>query len=281
MPRLLQILEDTCERAEELVEDDDYFAHIYAMFLLAQFRDARAYPLVIRFARLPGQMPHDLTGDLITEQFCRILASVCGGDIGPIQSLIEDPLVEEYVRSAGLRALNVLVQVGALRREEVVVYHRRLFSGSLERTASYVWDSLVCCAADLHPGEVLGDIRQAYREGLVETFSISLEEVEKEARRSVEAVMANMSQHDHGFIEDTVDEMEWWACFHPEPDDDGVDDEDRDDDGDWDFLPFEPSVHGDGDSPPPETYVRPDPKIGRNEPCPCGSGKKYKKCCGG
>jgi uncharacterized protein len=23
------------------------------------------------------------------------------------------------------------------------------------------------------------------------------------------------------------------------------------------------------------------PKVGRNEPCPCGSGKKYKKCCGG
>jgi len=22
-------------------------------------------------------------------------------------------------------------------------------------------------------------------------------------------------------------------------------------------------------------------KVGRNEPCPCGSGKKYKKCCGG
>jgi len=23
-----------------------------------------------------------------------------------------------------------------------------------------------------------------------------------------------------------------------------------------------------------------DEKVGRNEPCPCGSGKKYKKCCG-
>jgi preprotein translocase subunit SecA len=22
------------------------------------------------------------------------------------------------------------------------------------------------------------------------------------------------------------------------------------------------------------------PKVGRNDPCPCGSGKKYKKCCG-
>ena len=26
--------------------------------------------------------------------------------------------------------------------------------------------------------------------------------------------------------------------------------------------------------------VREQPKVGRNDPCPCGSGKKYKKCCG-
>lgn len=29
-----------------------------------------------------------------------------------------------------------------------------------------------------------------------------------------------------------------------------------------------------------ETYRRMQPKVGRNDPCPCGSGKKYKKCCG-
>ncbi len=29
-----------------------------------------------------------------------------------------------------------------------------------------------------------------------------------------------------------------------------------------------------------EPCVRSQPKIGRNDPCPCGSGKKYKKCCG-
>lgn len=28
------------------------------------------------------------------------------------------------------------------------------------------------------------------------------------------------------------------------------------------------------------TYVREEPKVGRNDPCPCGSGRKYKKCCG-
>ena len=31
---------------------------------------------------------------------------------------------------------------------------------------------------------------------------------------------------------------------------------------------------------PSATVVRQQPKVGRNEPCPCGSGRKYKKCCG-
>jgi preprotein translocase subunit SecA len=31
----------------------------------------------------------------------------------------------------------------------------------------------------------------------------------------------------------------------------------------------------------PTTPIRREaPKVGRNDPCPCGSGKKYKKCCG-
>jgi uncharacterized protein len=36
----------------------------------------------------------------------------------------------------------------------------------------------------------------------------------------------------------------------------------------------------DDDAYYPETYVRVERKVGRNEPCPCGSGKKYKRCCG-
>ena len=32
--------------------------------------------------------------------------------------------------------------------------------------------------------------------------------------------------------------------------------------------------------PQSQTIRRETPKIGRNDPCPCGSGKKYKKCCG-
>ena len=31
---------------------------------------------------------------------------------------------------------------------------------------------------------------------------------------------------------------------------------------------------------PTTPFVRGERKVGRNEPCPCGSGKKYKQCCG-
>jgi SEC-C motif-containing protein len=42
--------------------------------------------------------------------------------------------------------------------------------------------------------------------------------------------------------------------------------------GRWTFV--------DGDYVKPETFHRGAPKVGRNDPCPCGSGKKRKKCCG-
>ena len=43
-------------------------------------------------------------------------------------------------------------------------------------------------------------------------------------------------------------------------------------DGEWRFI--------DGKIFGPDPVRREHPKVGRNDPCPCGSGKKYKKCCG-
>ncbi len=40
----------------------------------------------------------------------------------------------------------------------------------------------------------------------------------------------------------------------------------------WYFL--------DGEVVPARTQIREGPRVGRNAPCPCGSGRKYKKCCG-
>jgi preprotein translocase subunit SecA len=50
-------------------------------------------------------------------------------------------------------------------------------------------------------------------------------------------------------------------------------------------IPFEPGARRQparvgGDDATPKTVRRDEPKVGRNDPCPCGSGKKYKKCHG-
>jgi SEC-C motif-containing protein len=59
-------------------------------------------------------------------------------------------------------------------------------------------------------------------------------------------------------------------------------------DGNWYFVDGESHTHKEGEGhhdhhhhhKPIETYVRAEPKIGRNDPCHCGSGKKLKKCHG-
>ena len=46
-------------------------------------------------------------------------------------------------------------------------------------------------------------------------------------------------------------------------------------------MPDELGVPPDDELQPSAVSVRRRmPKVGRNDPCPCGSGKKYKKCCG-
>jgi len=49
-------------------------------------------------------------------------------------------------------------------------------------------------------------------------------------------------------------------------------------------LPDDPSLRAlstlDEPEGPPAPLVNASPKVGRNDPCPCGSGRKYKKCCG-
>jgi SEC-C motif-containing protein len=56
----------------------------------------------------------------------------------------------------------------------------------------------------------------------------------------------------------------------------------KSDSGQWYFVEGDSHTHaeGEGHHHKPQTVQREGPKIGRNDPCVCGSGKKYKKCCG-
>src|ERR1019366_3605196 len=77
------------------------------------------------------------------------------------------------------------------------------------------------------------------------------------------------------WLEDSKSDQEFRRrCHeeHPLPDDEEEDDFDDEDFEQEDYQEPEP---------PPLTIVRRTERIGRNDPCPCGSGKKFKKCCYG
>jgi len=270
-PALLLILQQTTDRAAQLAAEGDYMAHLYAMFLLAQFRELRAYPLVIRFALLPGDLLDSLCGDFITEDLGQVLASVCGGELDGIQSLIENEEADEWTRGAALSSLVTLVAAEQKSREEIVSYFARLFRGKLVRQWSHVWDTLVCYSSDLYPAELMDDIQQAYQDGLVDSRFIGWEDVRRDLATGKGPVLARLADNPHRrLVEDTAKEMGWWACFEeggPSRTNGAV----------QIFTQSDLALAQETASP---QIKRPDPKIGRNEPCPCGSGKKHKKCCG-
>jgi hypothetical protein len=61
---------------------------LYALYLLAKWREPRAYPYVIRWLSLPDEQPFDIAGDTVTQDGGRILAGVCDGNLEPIMSLV-------------------------------------------------------------------------------------------------------------------------------------------------------------------------------------------------
>jgi hypothetical protein len=255
-PHLLAILEQAIEDIDHIVEDEAYMAHLYAFFLLAQFREERAYPLIVEFFSIPGEVTLEVTSDFVTESLGRVLASVSGGDMGPMRSLAENPALNGYVRSAALGGMVCLVAEGVKPREEVVAYFRSLFRGKLERTYSHIWDGLVSWSTTLYPEELMPEIHQVFADDLIDELFIDLNWIDQVMAEGKAATLERMRDSRHRqFIEDTIAEMEWWACFE-------------------ETTP-----------PPPSVQVAPKPvsrkkKIGRNVPCPCGSGRKYKHCCG-
>lgn len=83
-PILLTTLENFSNNPSELLDKNDYILHIYALYLLAQFRESLAYPLIVKSFSAPGDILMDVTGDIVTEDLGRIFASVSHGNIEPL-----------------------------------------------------------------------------------------------------------------------------------------------------------------------------------------------------
>ncbi len=214
-PALLDVFRHPEDTLNRLIGDEEYMLPIYALFLLAQFRETQAYPLIVDFFSLPGEQVVDVTGDVVTEDLARILASVSGGDTSLMHRLAENPQVSEWTRGAALDALVTLVAAGDLPREEAVEYYRSLFN-TFPRTPGLLWSLLISSCCDIYPEEVLPEIRQAFRDKLPEEEIAGFDWVEEVMQRGKGAVLADLRANRHNqLVGDTIRELEWWAAFKP------------------------------------------------------------------
>ena len=251
-PRLLSIVAAAAENPEPFGEEERS-NHVFALYLLAKFREQRAWPMVQKILSAPDG-GEDILGDVVTQSMDSIIASVCGDDLAGIKALIENPAINQSVRWVAVSALTRLVVAGSYPRDEAMQYFASLFR-TLPREPNDVWNGLGFACLDLCPEEVIADLALARSEGLIGDESFLQSDIDEALARGKSGAVEHLRQatDNHALVEDVEKEMDWMAGFD-------------------DAAPKSASQGAD-------TVVRTGPKVGRNDPCPCGSGKKFKKCC--
>ncbi|HOW67800.1 MAG TPA: DUF1186 domain-containing protein [Candidatus Paceibacterota bacterium] len=274
-----------------LHKDNSDYLHLYAIYLLAQFRETQALDCFLRFFSLPGETSLDLTGDMITERGAAVLTSVCGGDPAPLLRLAHDESVNEFVRGQAIDGLLVQGIWGERPRDAVIAELRGLFATLPKPGDPRVWAQWVSAVNDFDALELLPEVRQAYADKLVDEGVIGLEDIDPAVPRKPRGYTPPTREEEYRwFCErnipiDAIAECSSWFCYIDENevvkplDDADHDNKDRPD-VTFDLPPAEiPAIPSLPAYTPPKPYIAPL-KMGRNDPCPCGSGKKFKKCCG-
>ncbi len=244
--------------------DDFYMLHQYAAALLGQWRDTRGFAPLLAMAQVDEATLEALWGESINTIYVRAVAGTCPGDVQPLRELALDAALTKSMRLAMMRAWKIRVVQGdadlaawqdtalAICQERALALRptlpRQPYSGDLI-------DSLVSDAGDLGATAFIDSARAWYGEGLMDPKFSSLQDVERDLARTESERRRDADLGQDHYIRSAAGEIAWWACY--------FDDE-----------------QGPYDEPLNQPYVRPTPKVGRNDPCPCGSGRKYKKCHG-
>lgn len=213
IPELIDILKFAKDDYNEILGKPNYFLHIYAAYLLAQFNEEKSFPVIIDLISLMDEIVFDIFGDVVTEDLHRILASVCKGNVEPIKELLENENINDYVRIAAIKTFPVLWVEGVICKNEIIEYYRSLFKGKLKRECSVIWGSLVSNCCEICPDELYLEIKEAYSDNLIETFYISLKNVEGNFNIEDDEKILNLKRRGYEYIRDTIKDLKYWPCF--------------------------------------------------------------------
>ncbi|HUO54525.1 MAG TPA: DUF1186 domain-containing protein [Rhodoblastus sp.] len=219
----------------------------FGLHLMAEKRETEAWAPLLAVAG-EGEVLYDMIGDASTETLPAILLSLYSGDLDGLKKLIESPRADEWGRVAALECLSALAARGEISRDDAQAFLAHCFETLQPRESHAVWYGWQGCVALLGLSELEPLAARAFRQGLVDNSILGFEDFQADLRAS-RASANPVELFDERGIHPIDDALDALAVF---------DEEDE-----------EPS-------PPAENPLK---NVGRNDPCPCGSGKKYKKCC--
>jgi uncharacterized protein len=264
-PGLLGVLErfaDGTDRSEAAVG-----AAFFILHLAAERRETRAFAPLCRLLRDPEAL-EEVLGDGVTTTLKRILIGTYDGDLEALKGVIEAEEVDEYARAGALEVLAYLAATGRVAREEAEAYLLRLHDTLRPQHESFVWYGWTSAVALLGLEAMADVVRRAFGRGLIDPMVTNYDLFGKDLGRTLADPerMAGFRYDNIAPLEDAVGELSRWYAFS----DAAKRDRTRQRQAAREVAALEP---------PQGPAVNPYKHVGRNDPCPCGSGKKFKKCC--
>ena len=210
-----------------------------------------------------------------------MLASTYNGDSHELNRIVMDQYLNDYVRGAAMTAHLILYKHEIISREQLVQILQQWFT-KFVHDYSQVPSMLVDCCCTVRATELAIEIENYYTKGLVRSSYISKDRIKEQfGLPQSQALKHFYERHCYNYIETCMRSM---GRLFKNYDDEKLCDEDE-----ISFAENGEKKHYDdcnGQCYPGCTEycsgqsIKPAEKISRNALCPCGSGKKYKKCCG-
>jgi len=237
----------------------------FIFHLLGEWREKAAYRPLARLLRCSADEADVIFGDATAETSHRIMAGVFDGNPQPLYDIILDPHAEEFIRSRMCEALAMITLRGELDRNLVGPFLRDAFNELQPQRHCYVWYGWQSAIAMLGLGELKVLVKRAFDRGFIGRHLLGFDDFEDDLRRGIKQPGETWrpGEDEFALFGNTVEELSGWHCFAERHSENGEEWQQLDE---FDRIPSEP-------------HRNPFKGIGRNDPCPCGSGKKFKKCC--
>ena len=253
------------------------------LHVLAAARETSAYPAVMGLLGRSEEEMVDLFTDEYINTLARLLLGLFDGDAAPLVAALEDREMDGGARWAVFSALARLTWEGRVLQAVTLEVIDRFEREGLARDGDLAWEGWQNAIMYLGLEDRADKVRAAWAAG---RFPLQREADRREWNALLAAAVADPRNEDR-FIGDYIVPITDPVAALSGTEEPGYAPPEMTASADGQTLTMKigqalgTTRRADRDQPMRSDRPARSAKVGRNAPCPCGSGKKYKRCCGG